>query len=88
MGDGGVFGHGVASGDPLTDRVMLWTVDPQDWALPGTQQIINHLLTHAAPGAIFLSHDGGGNRSQTVDAYRVVLPQLAAQGYKFVTNCP
>jgi peptidoglycan/xylan/chitin deacetylase (PgdA/CDA1 family)/peptidoglycan hydrolase-like protein with peptidoglycan-binding domain len=69
-------------------RVVLWTVDPQDWALPGTQQIIDHLLTHAAPGAIFLSHDGGGNRSQTVDAYRVVLPQLAAQGYKFVTNCP
>ena len=25
MGDGGVFEHGVASGDPLTDRVMLWT---------------------------------------------------------------
>jgi alkaline phosphatase D len=25
MGDGEVFEHGVASGDPLTDRVMLWT---------------------------------------------------------------
>ena len=25
MSDGGVFEHGVASGDPLTDRVMLWT---------------------------------------------------------------
>jgi osmoprotectant transport system substrate-binding protein len=74
--------------EALGYRVVLWTVDPQDWALPGTQQIIDHLLTHAAPGAIFLSHDGGGNRSQTVDAYRVVLPQLAAQGYKFVTNCP
>src|SRR5262245_719135 len=23
--DAGVFRHGVASGDPLTDRVMLWT---------------------------------------------------------------
>ncbi|MCS6849373.1 MAG: glycine betaine ABC transporter substrate-binding protein [Anaerolineae bacterium] len=63
--------------------VVLWTIDPQDWALPGTQQIINHILTHARPGAILLSHDGGGNRSQTVDAYRVALPQLAAQGYRF-----
>src|SRR5215510_15536772 len=25
MGDSGVFQHGVASGDPTTDRVMLWT---------------------------------------------------------------
>ena len=30
-------------------------------------------------------HDGGGDRSQTVEALRSALPKLAAQGYKFVT---
>jgi peptidoglycan/xylan/chitin deacetylase (PgdA/CDA1 family) len=75
--------------EQLGYRVVLWTIDPQDWALPGTQQIINHILTHAQPGAIVLSHDGGGNRQQTLDAYRVVLPQLAAQGYRFASpGCP
>jgi peptidoglycan/xylan/chitin deacetylase (PgdA/CDA1 family) len=64
---------------------VLWTIDPQDWALPGTQQIVNNILSNARPGAIILSHDGGGNRSQTVDAYRVVLPQLVAQGYRLVS---
>jgi osmoprotectant transport system substrate-binding protein len=70
-------------------RVVLWSIDPQDWALPGTQQIVNNILSNAQPGAIVLSHDGGGNRSQTLDAYRVALPQLAAQGYTFAPmDCP
>ena len=30
-------------------------------------------------------HDGGGNRSQTIEALRNALPKLKAQGYKFVT---
>ncbi|WP_104061582.1 alkaline phosphatase [Arthrobacter sp. 4R501] len=34
---GGVFGHGVASGDPMADSVLLWTrVTPAPAALPGT----------------------------------------------------
>jgi osmoprotectant transport system substrate-binding protein len=70
-------------------RVMLWDIDPQDWALPGAQQIADTIIQHARPGAIVLSHDGGGNRSQTVDAYRIALPQLAAQGYRFeAPECP
>lgn len=33
----GPFGHGVASGDPLPDRVVLWTrVTPSDEATPGS----------------------------------------------------
>jgi peptidoglycan/xylan/chitin deacetylase (PgdA/CDA1 family) len=75
--------------EALGFRVVLWTIDPQDWALPGTQQIVNNILSNARPGAIILSHDGGGNRSQTVDAYRIVLPQLAAQGYQLIApQCP
>ncbi|NKQ36224.1 MAG: polysaccharide deacetylase family protein [Chloroflexi bacterium] len=65
--------------------VVLWTVDPQDWRRPGADVIANHILTHASPGAIILSHDGGGDRSQTVAAYQTVLPQLAEQGYVFRT---
>lgn len=35
--DDGVFGHGVASGDPLADRVILWTrVTPEPAAVPGS----------------------------------------------------
>ncbi|MFR7495304.1 MAG: hypothetical protein ACLUVF_11755 [Adlercreutzia sp.] len=32
-----------------------------------------------------LMHDGGGDRSQTIEALKIALPQLRAEGYKFVT---
>lgn len=30
-------------------------------------------------------HDGGGDRSQTVEALRIALPYLKEQGFRFVT---
>jgi len=32
-----------------------------------------------------LLHDGGGDRSRTVEALRIVVPQLKREGYRFVT---
>jgi peptidoglycan-N-acetylglucosamine deacetylase len=55
---------------------LYWSVDPSDWKEPGTQAIINSVIAHTRRGSIVLSHDGGGNRSQTVAAYKVLLPYL------------
>jgi len=63
--------------------VVLWDIDPQDWRRPGADVIANHIISSVYPGAIVLSHDGGGDRTQTVEAYRQVLSQLSAQGYVF-----
>jgi peptidoglycan/xylan/chitin deacetylase (PgdA/CDA1 family) len=63
--------------------VVLWNIDPQDWRRPGADVIANHIQSHIFPGAIVLSHDGGGDRSQTIEAYRMALPLLAEQGYVF-----
>ncbi len=63
--------------------VVLWTIDTQDWRLPGTDIIAQHILNSVYPGAIILMHDGGGDRSQSVAALETVLPQLSAQGYVF-----
>ena len=30
-------------------------------------------------------HDGGGNRFQTIEALKIMIPQLQKQGYRFVT---
>ncbi len=62
-----------------------WSVDPRDWTEPGTSRIIRTILRTTQPGSIILEHDGGGNRSQTVAALRVVLPRLLREGYHFVT---
>ncbi len=71
----------------LGKTLTLWNVDPQDWRRPGTEQIAEHLLSHARPGAILLMHDGGGERSQTVAALDTVLGELSARGYTFALLC-
>ncbi len=63
--------------------VVLWDVDPQDWRRPGAQVISDHILRSVSPGAIVLMHDGGGDRTQSVQALETVLAELGAQGYAF-----
>jgi len=38
---------------------------------------------HGRAGQILLMHDGGGDRSQTVAALKVVIPRLIGEGYRF-----
>jgi peptidoglycan/xylan/chitin deacetylase (PgdA/CDA1 family) len=61
-----------------------WDIDPRDWARPGTGSIERAMLK-ARPGNIILCHDGGGDRSETYAALRVVLPELKHRGFHFVT---
>ncbi|WP_395297365.1 polysaccharide deacetylase family protein [Kitasatospora hibisci] len=64
-------------------RNMAWSVDPRDWARPGTSVITDRVLKDVRPGAIVLNHDGGGDRSQTVAALKTYLPVLIDSGYYF-----
>ncbi|MDD3828450.1 MAG: polysaccharide deacetylase family protein [Anaerolineae bacterium] len=63
--------------------VVLWDVDPQDWRRPGAKVISDHIVRSVSPGAIVLMHDGGGDRTQSVEALGSVLRELSAQGYAF-----
>ncbi len=62
-----------------------WSVDPRDWARPGTRSIVRSIMHNTRPGSIILEHDGGGNRSETVEALDIVLPRLQHHGFRFVT---
>ncbi|MFJ2866497.1 polysaccharide deacetylase family protein [Kitasatospora sp. NPDC087314] len=64
-------------------RPMCWSVDPRDWARPGTSAITERVLKNVRPGSIVLNHDGGGDRSQTVAALKAYLPVLLDSGYLF-----
>ncbi len=64
-------------------RNMGWSVDPRDWARPGTSVITERILKDVRPGSIVLNHDGGGDRSQTVAALKAYLPVLIDSGYFF-----
>ena len=60
-----------------------WSVDPRDWARPGVTAIVQDILRTTRSGSIILEHDGGGDRSQTVAALKIVLPRLLGEGFRF-----
>ncbi len=65
--------------------MILWSVDTNDYLLPGTRVIVQRALAGARPGAIILMHDAGGNRVQTIAALPQIIRRLRARGYKLVT---
>ncbi|MGW1159708.1 polysaccharide deacetylase family protein [Streptomyces sp. NPDC002513] len=69
-------------GAELGMEPFAWTVDSLDWTTPGTPTIVRRVEGGAAPGVIVLSHDAGGDRSQSVAALREYLPHLLDSGYR------
>ena len=65
--------------------MVLWTIDTNDYRLPGAAAIVRAAVAGARPGAIVLLHDGGGNRSETVAALPRIITKLRARGYRLVT---
>ena len=65
--------------------MVLWTVDTNDWQLPGVHAIVQRRADGAKPGAIILMHDAGGNRSETIAALPKIIRELRRRGYKLVT---
>ncbi|MEU4148690.1 polysaccharide deacetylase family protein [Streptomyces sp. NPDC026659] len=68
-------------GAELGMEPMAWTHDTTDWMTPGTRTVIDRVEKNAAPGVVILSHDAGGDRTQSVQAIREYLPYLLDQGY-------
>ncbi|HZP83148.1 MAG TPA: polysaccharide deacetylase family protein [Chthonomonadaceae bacterium] len=74
--------------------------DPQDWRLhftkPGTEaedlsrprnaeDIVKSVVVNRDVGSVVLLHDGGGDRTLTIQALPQIITQLRALGYHFVS---
>ncbi|NMM50967.1 polysaccharide deacetylase family protein [Paenibacillus aquistagni] len=68
-------------------KVVLWSwhQDTKDWRKPGVSFIVNKVLKNARNGDIVLMHDHVSNSMQTVEALKIILPELKKQGFQFVT---
>lgn len=60
-------------------------VEAADWTMPGVSFIVEKTLACLRPGAVLLFHDGGGDRSQTVEAVGLLLAELERLGYRTAT---
>ena len=62
--------------------MIQWDIDTQDWSSKDKDAIAASVLSQAKDGSIVLMHD---LYSSTAEAFETLIPQLAAQGYQFVT---
>jgi len=76
----------VAIASSLDCRVVLWSVDPHDWA-PGrtAKGIARSVLSHVEPGSIVIMHDGGGDRTATIQALPLIIRGIRRMGLRLVT---
>lgn len=82
---GGNFDTSVATDlEGIVTAEIGWNVDTTDWKKPGAD-VIAQRIQSAGPGNIILMHDGGGDRSQTIEGLRQALPKMKEQGYTFIT---
>jgi peptidoglycan/xylan/chitin deacetylase (PgdA/CDA1 family) len=64
---------------------VLWSVDPADYALHSPAEIAHRVLSGIAPGAIVVLHDGGADRTPTVQALPTIVTTLLRRHYRLVT---
>jgi cellulose synthase/poly-beta-1,6-N-acetylglucosamine synthase-like glycosyltransferase/peptidoglycan/xylan/chitin deacetylase (PgdA/CDA1 family)/spore germination protein YaaH len=65
--------------------VVLESIDPQDWARPGADAIVQRVKEQRRTGNVILLHDAGGDRSQTLAALPRILDWLAERGDRVVS---
>lgn len=60
-----------------------WRLAIGDWEPPGSDELVRRIKEGITPGAVILMHDGGGDRSQTVEAVDQIIPELKSDGWRF-----
>jgi len=76
-------GRGIARQLGLSP--VLWSIDSLDWERPGVNALVRNVLKNARSGSSVLMHDGGSDRSETVQALPHIISGLRQHGFVFVT---
>jgi peptidoglycan/xylan/chitin deacetylase (PgdA/CDA1 family) len=73
-------------------EIVLWSLNSKDWVTFHHQRMVRYLVSQVKNGDILLFHDSGhvfrregGDRTQTVAAIPLLVAELKARGFAFVT---
>jgi peptidoglycan/xylan/chitin deacetylase (PgdA/CDA1 family) len=68
---------------------VLWSVDARDW-VPGTtaKEIVRRVLDSVRAGSIVELHDGGGDRTASLEALPAIIAGIRKQGLRLVSLAP
>ncbi|MDP9341098.1 MAG: polysaccharide deacetylase family protein [Actinomycetota bacterium] len=79
----------VGMASRLGMRVVLWSIDPQDWRNDAKAKgIVQAVLGSVHAGSIVLLHDGGGYQDATVKALPKIIKGIRKLGLRFVSITP
>lgn len=62
--------------------ILLWSVDPKDWAIHDAKTIVNTVVSRVRDGDVILLHDMSGS---SVEAALEIVDALQKRGFRFVT---
>lgn len=65
-------------------RLVMWNSIPPHWMQP-LNWTIKQVLNDAIPGSIIVLHDGHGHGTRVAEIVDIIVPQLKAQEFSFVT---
>jgi len=62
-------------------------IDSNDWQKPGVDKIVQNVEEQVSNplNHIIVMHDAGGDRSETVAALKIIIPELKKRGYTFAS---
>ncbi len=72
--------------DEMDYSIVLWSIDTLDWSKnTDVNYVLKTVRKNIKDGAIILCHDYVvRNKSVTVEALKILIPELISQGYEFV----
>jgi polysaccharide deacetylase family sporulation protein PdaB len=74
----------IARQNGYTVVLWSWHQDTRDWSIPGVEKIVNKVLDNAHNGDIVLLHDYVRGSTQTIQALKIILPELKQRGFRMV----
>jgi cellulose synthase/poly-beta-1,6-N-acetylglucosamine synthase-like glycosyltransferase/peptidoglycan/xylan/chitin deacetylase (PgdA/CDA1 family) len=67
-------------------HILGASVVPPDWRTKSASTLVDYTLSQLdGSGRVILLHDGGGDRSHTIETLRLLIPALRAEGYGFTS---
>ncbi|WP_432573395.1 polysaccharide deacetylase family protein [Kineococcus sp. SYSU DK005] len=79
----GAWGQTPQVAAELGMQPLGWAFTVEDWVPPGADVLAQRFRDQLTPGAVALMHDGGGDRSDTVEAVATLVPELRRAGWRF-----
>ena len=67
--------------------VIMWSASANDWLDLTPEMIAERIVAGSVDGGVILMHDGGGDRSRTVQGLDLALQQVSDQGMRFEPIC-